>query len=157
MRNSDFMTNVVTYGGHKISEAGTGGVIVCILDADDDCPAEIGPEILHIIEAARPDIPASVVVAKHEYENWLIASAKSLRNHKRIRDTAESPDDPEQIGDVKGFLARRLMVEGAFYSPTVDQPALTTYLDFDLARTCDSFDKLYRDLTRILGPFVPEA
>jgi hypothetical protein len=38
------------------------------------------------------------------------------------------------------------------YSPTVDQAALASAMDLELARTrSKSFDKLYRDLSRLFG------
>jgi hypothetical protein len=39
-------------------------------------------------------------------------------------------------------------------SETVDQPALTAAIDIDLARRAPSFEKLYRELRRLLVPPV---
>lgn len=156
MRDAQFMNKIVEFAGAKISASETQGLILCLLDADDDCPATIGPEILEILSGSWPTIPKSVVAAKYEYENWLIASAESLRDHKRVRNTAISPERPEDIRDAKGYLAREIMLQDAYYSPTVDQPALTSYLDFELARRCASFDKLHRDLSRLFSNFIPQ-
>jgi hypothetical protein len=41
------------------------------------------------------------------------------------------------------------------YSETVDQAALTAVMDLGLARSADSFDKLVRDLARLLNVSVP--
>jgi len=38
------------------------------------------------------------------------------------------------------------------YSPTIDQPALSSVFDLQLARVTSSFDKLVRDLTWLLTP-----
>lgn len=47
---------------------GAGGVLV-LLDADDDCPATLGPSLLMRARAARPDKAVSVVLASREFEN----------------------------------------------------------------------------------------
>jgi hypothetical protein len=59
---------------------------------------------------------------------------------------------PEAIRDAKGWLGQR-MPRG--YSPTTDQPALTGLFDLGLARSSPSFDKLVRELTRLLLPGTP--
>jgi hypothetical protein len=41
------------------------------------------------------------------------------------------------------------------YSEGLDQPALTAVLDLKLARRVDSFDKLVRDVARLLGRIAP--
>src|SRR5690348_16357160 len=49
-----------------------GGVLV-LLDADDDCPADLGPALLARARAVRRDVPISVVLAYKEFENWYLA------------------------------------------------------------------------------------
>src|SRR3954449_7868093 len=46
--------------------AGTGGAIFVVLDSDDDCPANLGPELLARARKARSDLPIRVVLAKRE-------------------------------------------------------------------------------------------
>jgi hypothetical protein len=70
-------------------------------------------------------------------------AAWSARPSRRPR----SPATPEVIRDAKGWLGDR-MPRG--YSPTADQPALTELFDLELARKSPSFDKLVRELTRLL-------
>src|SRR5262249_13748344 len=53
-----------------------GGVLV-LIDSDDDCPAELGPQLLDRARKARSDLPIGVVLAKREFEGWFLASAKS--------------------------------------------------------------------------------
>ena len=38
------------------------------------------------------------------------------------------------------------------YSETTDQPALTEGFDIQAARSADSFDKFYRDVSALLSP-----
>ena len=59
--------------------AGAGGGILVLLDANGDCPAELGATLLRRALATRPDRLIEVVVAKCEYESWLISAVDSLR------------------------------------------------------------------------------
>ena len=58
-------------------QAGADGGILILLDADRDCPAELGPIILTRATAARGDRAIRVVLAKVEYEAWFLAAAGS--------------------------------------------------------------------------------
>ena len=96
------------------------------------------------------DIQHRVVIAKNEYEAWFLAAAHSLRGQRSIRQDAEPPPDAEAVRDAKGYLERNLMIDGAYYSETVDQPALTAIFSIDEARVTPSFDKLWRDFGSFL-------
>jgi len=72
------------------------GIVLVLLDADDDCPADLAPALLEKIR--QPGFEASVVVAKREFEAWFLAAARSLRGHPRVLDIAEAPDDRNRSG-----------------------------------------------------------
>ena len=55
--------------------AGDDGCILILLDANGDCPAEIGPLIQRRARTAGPGCRIEAVLAKCEYEAWLIAAA----------------------------------------------------------------------------------
>lgn len=136
--------------------AGPTGAVLVLVDADDDCPAQIGPELLGRATSARPDHPMSVVVAMREFESWFLAAAPSLRSQRGLRDDLGSPDDPEQKRDAKGWLQEH-RTDGFAYSPTTDQPALAAAMDLTMARAnADSFDKLWRDVERLMSTSGPE-
>jgi hypothetical protein len=135
--------------GNKVGE---GGGILVLIDADDDAACELGPELLRRARTARSDRPIGVVLAVREYEAWLLMSASSLRGKRGLPVDLEAPPMPEAIRDAKGWLDQR-MPRG--YSPTADQPALTGLFDLELARSSPSFDKLVRELTRLLLPSAP--
>ena len=128
--------------------AGPGGAILVLLDADDDCPAELGTTILQHARAARADRPIRVVLARSEYETWFLASAASIAGQRGIE--AAAPPDPESIRDAKGWLRRNLLPGGSC-RPTRHQARFTADFDLDAARTAPSFDKLWRDMTSLLG------
>ena len=128
---------------------GGQGAIFIILDADDACPAQLGPELLNRVSQTRSDLPIAVVLAKYEFEAWFLASAESLRGQRGLRDNIQPPNEPEAIRGAKEWLTHRM--EGSrTYSETHDQPALAALFDIEQARQADSFDKCYRDIVRLL-------
>jgi Domain of unknown function (DUF4276) len=128
--------------------AGKNGGVLILLDSDDDCPAQLGPELLRRIRSARPDMPSTVVLAKREFESWFLASAESLRGHRGLRKDLKSPEQPEEIPGAKEWLCNHIL--GGAYASTVDQASLTHALDFTLARRAPSFDKCYREISLLL-------
>lgn len=126
------------------------GGVLALIDADDDCPAKLGPALLARAQAACRNMPVAVVLAKSEFESWFIAAAPSL-SQCGFPEALEIPDDPESIRDAKGWLTRN-RVDGHPYKPTVDQRILASAFDIDLARrTAPSFDKFCRDVEFLLG------
>lgn len=122
--------------------------VVVIIDADDDCPAELGPRLLERCKAVT-NLPVSVVLANREIEAWFLGGIESLRGHRGIRVDAVWEGDPEGPRGAKGRL-EELMVEKS-YVTVDDQPALMSALDVETARTrCRSLDKLLRDLDHLL-------
>jgi hypothetical protein len=125
---------------------GASAVLV-LLDADDDCPATLGPDLL-LRCAAVTSLPVSVVIANRELEAWFLGGIESLRGQRGIRGDAEWTGDPEEPRGAKGRVES--MMVGRSYLDTDDQPALMAVLDVQLARErCPSLDKLLRDLESI--------
>ena len=125
------------------------GAIFIILDSDDDCPAELGPALLHRVSQVFRNVPIAVVLAKHEFEAWFLAAAESLRGQRGLRNDLNPPDNPERIRGAKEWLSYQ-MESSRTYSETQDQPALTALFDIEQARQTDSFDKCYRDIVWLL-------
>ena len=143
------LERAVTLLGNKV---GNNGAVLVLIDADDDPACTLGPELLNRARTARPDRRVGVVLAVREYEAWFLAAAASLRGRRGLPADLEAPSTFEAIRDAKGWLGQR-MPRG--YSPTADQPALTNLLDLELARRSPSFDKLVRELARLLA--APET
>jgi hypothetical protein len=128
--------------------------VVIVLDADDDCPATLGPALLVRARSATA-LPVILVLANREYEGWLLGAKQSLRGTRGIRDDANAPDDPEAIRDAKGRLSAN-MTEGERYVEVEDQAALTQAMSLhEAAGRCPSFEKLRRDLTSLLDEIRP--
>lgn len=120
------------------------GVLV-LLDADDDCPAELAPALLDRCRAVT-QLPVSVVFAVRELEAWFLDGVESLRGHRGVRADAVWPTDPEAPRGAKERV--RELMQGKTYVDVEDQPALMAVLDVEAARRrCPSLDKLMRDLT----------
>ena len=136
----------VEFAARKIS--GQGAIFI-LLDSDDDCPAHLGPELRLRALQVRENLPIAVVLAKHEFEAWFLAAAKSLRGQRGLRNNLQAPSNPEEIRGAKEWLSQQ--VEGdKTYSPRLDQPGLTARFDLEQARRADSFDKCYRDIVYLL-------
>jgi hypothetical protein len=126
-------------------QTAAGGVLV-LLDADDDCPAQLGPQLLSRARAARPDKNVAVVLAKTEFEAWFLAAARSLAGQHGFPLDLAPPSEPESVRDAKGWLTR-CKADGLPYGPTADQAALASAFDVKQARVgAPSFDKLWREV-----------
>lgn len=143
----DELQRVVTLAAMNLG--GPGGIFV-LIDADDDCPARLGPTMMEWAQKARPDVVLAVVLAKIEYEAWFLAAAESIAGRRKLAASLAAPAEPENVRDAKGWLSAR-MVGARKYSETLDQPALTGVFDINAARRAGSFDKCYREVSRLLG------
>lgn len=130
---------------------GPGGAILILLDADDDAPCELGPALLARARLARSDRRIAVVLAKREFEAWFIASAASLATALGLPASPAVPADPEAIRDAKGWVAQMVMPDGV-YRETLQQAQLSALMSLDEAQRAPSFDKLVRDVCRLLEP-----
>ncbi len=112
--------------------------VLVILDADDDCPAELGSKLAQRCQEATP-LPALVVLASRELEGWLLGAKESLRGVRGIRADSVAPQNPEGIRGAKERLSKN-MAGNRRYLEVDDQPALVERMDFALAQDrCPSF------------------
>ena len=130
--------------GLASAKAWESGWILILLDADDDCPAELGPQILDRARETAPHRRISVVLAKREYEAWFLASAGSLNGRRGFVLDAPFTFEPETRRDAKGWLSARM--SGGKYREVTDQPAFSAKMDLVQARANSrSFRKLCDD------------
>jgi hypothetical protein len=146
LKKPEHLSRVVELAARLIS--GQGAVLV-LIDADDDCPATLGPDLLATAQAARSDVPISVILANMEYEAWFLSAARSLRGRRGLPDDLEPPADPEAVRGAKEWLTRQMPV-GQTYSPTKRQASFSERMSLEEARTAPSFDKLCRDVRRLV-------
>lgn len=130
--------------------------VLVLLDADDDCPARLGPELLKRARAAHSDLHISVVLAKREFEAWFLASIESLRGKRGIPHNACFKRDPELPRDAKRHLSE-LMEGDRHYLETIDQPSLADGFDLQACRNrCPSFRKFERDVKSLFNVILGE-
>jgi len=131
--------------------------ILILVDAEDDCPKELAPQLLARARQARSDTPIGVVLAKREFEAWFLAAIESLRGCRGLPEDWPEVANPESIRGAKEFLGRN-MPSGQTYSETGDQPALAARFDLQLARErSDSFDKCWREVERLFREALRRA
>lgn len=124
------------------------GLVLILLDCEDECPAQLGPALLQRAFAVRSDAAYLVVLAYREFETWFIAAARSLCGGDGLAEGTEPPADPEAIRNAKGWLGERM----AFgYDPVIHQLALGRRFDLKQARAVASFDRFYQRLERFLA------
>lgn len=125
-----------------------GGVILVLIDADEDCPATLAPDLLTRAQSVATGVTVAVVLAKYEFENWLVAGAGSVGGCRGLAATLAPPERPEQVA-AKSWLSQH-MSAGRSYRETLDQAALADAFDVEQARRADSFDKLWRVMHALL-------
>jgi hypothetical protein len=122
-------------------KCGDGGWILVLLDADDECPAELGESILSRARNCVPHSRVSAVLAKREFEAWFIAAGLSLDGQRGFSLHTSDTIDAERPRDAKGWMADHM--SGQTYRETTDQPAFTARMSLPQAfENSRSFRKL---------------
>lgn len=124
------------------------GAVLILLDAEEDCPAKLGPSLTKRARHLIGDVPFSVVLAKRKFESWFLAAAPSLAGTESLPGKLETPPDPEDLADPKRWLAEQLL-KGK-YIETHHQVEFTRRMDLELASQAPSFERFTRELTRLL-------
>lgn len=123
--------------------------ILILLDSEGDCPARLGPSLLDKARSICPGRPVGCVIAHQEYEAWFLASPQCIRDHFELAVTPTLLDDPESRRGVKEWIEGHLG-RGEKYRETIDQQELTRLIDIEKTRSIPSFDKLYREVVRLI-------
>lgn len=145
----DELDKIIELANRKIQAP---GAILIAVDADDDLPCRLGPQLLESASKKhrRPEIPLGVVVANREFEAWFLAAYESIGGQHGLAVTLPEHISPEGVRDAKGTL-RRQMKRGNNYSPAVDQVKFARIFDMSIARDrSPSFDKCCREVERLL-------
>jgi hypothetical protein len=120
---------------------GSGGSVLVVMDADEDCPREINGQLLGWAKDSHGDLKIGVVVIKREMESWFVAGSD-------LWDQAQH-GDAESVRDPKRWVADNV-VKG-HYAETVDQGRIAAGLNIDKAKESGSFRKFVRDVARLLS------
>jgi hypothetical protein len=142
------LERAVELGALKLRQSSSSfeyGIVLVLIDADEDLPCELAPQLLS--RARRADVDVACVLANPEYETWFVAAAPSLSRYLLLDEGVV--EDPEIQGLKKAWIERRFL--GSPYSPPIDQPRLTAAMDLTMCRAGSrSYDKLCRELERRL-------
>jgi hypothetical protein len=132
-----------------ISSGRSGGVFV-LVDADDDCAAQIGPHLLERARRAAGGVPVALSIACREYESWFLAAAECFQGFRGLpKDLAPKPRNSEEVRGAKEWL-RKAALTGS-YRPGVDQVLFTRHLNLALARRSASFTRFEREVLALIG------
>ena len=137
------------YAEDALQGGGPDARLLVLLDADDRCPADLGPQLRRRLVARFPNNLVSVNIAEREYESWFIASAESIADRIGTTDPFSVPQNIEAIRAAKGWIERYLMA--GKYRETRHQASFSTMIDVPLARRRSrSFDRFCREIERLL-------
>jgi Domain of unknown function (DUF4276) len=124
-------------------------LVLVLVDADQDCPAIVGPKLLGYAQEVYSQTKMSCILANGEYETWFVAAAESLDSYLDLPAGFQGLEAPEESGLGKGSIKRHF--KETKHSETQDQPAMTKAMNLALCRgRSPSFDKLCRDLEKLM-------
>ena len=130
------------------------GLLLLLLDAEEDCPATLAPRLLARAKAARSDADIACVLANRELENWFKAAAASLAGLCGLPNDLSVPANPEK-GSGDSWLTRQIQKQNRHrkYTKPTDAVELAKRMDIPQCRDhSPSFDKLCRELeARVLA------
>lgn len=136
---------------------GTRGVVLLVLDADDDCPKTLGPDLLKAAQQHCSHLsPFTCVLAVREFENWIVAGSAGFRgrNDLDLPDPLPPVTDPEAFAGASWLTKQRQLVgRGKTYKKTADAVRFIHAMDLaEAERTSRSFQKLCKELRGLTPP-----
>ena len=131
-------------------DAESRSLLLILLDAEEDCPAELAPRLLAAATAGRSDAVLACVLAKRMLENWIVAGASTLAGVNGLPHSLQSPNDSEERNGA-AWLEEQLRSRNQrrSYKKTTDAELFVQKMDLEQCRNrSPSFGKLCRDLAR---------
>ena len=124
--------------------------ILVLLDADNDCPVDLGQQLSQRSEQIGTKCPVRIVCARRSYESWFLASLDAVKGKSVIPDTAALSGDAEAVPNPKQWITA-LLPRGQAYKETTHQAAISSFIDLDLAhKNSRSFRRLCHALEQLL-------
>ena len=132
------------------------GFVLLMIDAESDCPRQLGPTLLARARVAHNAVDIVCVLPTQELENWFKAAAKSLAGIGGLPADLETPPDAEVGGGGKWLTEQKRLVDPqARYKKPDDAFELAKNTDLALCRAnSPSFRKLCKELAARV-PAVP--
>ncbi len=125
-------------------------IVLILLDAEEDCPATLAPQMLTVARTARSDANVVCVMPKRSIENWIVAGAVSLAG---INGLPQKLSHPVNVEDCSGVAWVNKQLRSAKqtrgYKKTQDAKIFFQSIDLiECRRNSPSFDKLCRELEK---------
>jgi hypothetical protein len=130
------------------------GLLLLLLDAEKDCPAELAPRLLRMARSVRSDADIACVLAKRMLENWVVAGASPLAGVNGLLVPLKPPDEAEGCNGA-AWLEQQLrkQKQSRSYKKTADAEVFVRSMSLEHCRIhSPSFDKLCRELALRLPP-----
>lgn len=129
------------------------GLVLLLIDAEEDCAATIGPDLRTRVRATAGNIDATCVLAVRMLENWFKAAAASLAGVNELPADLTTPDDPEAgSGDTWLKEQFKRVRRNRTYKKTTDAPEFAKAMDL---AECHRNSRSFRQLCKELGARVP--
>ena len=146
LKKEDGLANAIRFAREKLtnppaSSESDPALILILIDADNDCPGEWGPRLLEWGKKSASDLDIACVLAVIDYETWFAATAESLKSYLDLPSSFVASVDAEKSRHGKRWVEG--LFRGTKYSPTTDQPRMTSAMDLAICREhSPSFNKL---------------
>jgi hypothetical protein len=131
-------------------QVGRESPILVLVDADDQCPVELGRDLSSRCQASHRDLKVSIVIAKREYEAWFLAASDSLVTSGHLQRSPDFSPHAESVSGAKEWLTKH-MPSGQPYAPTRHQVVFSSIIDLNQARSARSFRKLEKEVLHMLS------
>jgi hypothetical protein len=129
--NRDHLVRAARIAAANIADR---GAVLLIMDADEDCAAQLAPKLHAWLNETLTDRMCRVVLAVREFEAWIVGGQEEYH-----------VPDPDGAGGLK----KRIEARFGIYKETVDQPKHTAAIDLALlevrSRSFRRFMKVVRE------------
>ena len=134
-------------------------LLLILLDCETEDPKTLEPQLLSVaVSALPPGSLVSCVLATRMIENWFVAGCSTLAGLQGLPTPLLPPSDPEGRSGTKWLDDQiKLYSRGKNkYKKTTDAAVFALKMNLQECRASSpSFDKLCRELERLIPPLVP--
>jgi hypothetical protein len=136
--------------------------VLVLLDADNDCAFDIANGLANRARNRNGPAHVAIVVAKHEYETWFIASLHTiatdcLRGQESLSAGVQFTDPYEAHRNPKSWISNN-MPQGRIYKETFDQARMTRLIDIDSTyERCRSFRRMFDAFEQLRSAMSAES
>ena len=116
--------------------------VLVLIDLEDDCPAQYGPQLQGRMTTACPHKPCTVVCAYREFETWFVYDSQNLFG-------VQPPNAPERKRNSKKWLKGEGRIPN--YNEVADSPGLCGRLNLLTVRAGSDSFRVFTDRVRDLA------